>query len=345
MRDICRCGRYKLHEGFAYPLNMSDGPTVPIIESTHRINACLPGGAASRSEQSAAEVTASDAPCHYSASEAFAWAAGWNSRRAQPAAGPPVNPPVASADLELAKLLREARKRTREMDGCSCSLRPPRCAPCSPRGSPANESALDPPQGSAAALYAGVGCALVGAHVRDSAEGIRGPAAEGNPMKGTSQRATAQSEHECKGVVLCRRCAARYFGKSSDWFDDHVREEIPAVVVEGRASGWRREHLDRWLKLHTEGAWADEPGHLSPSTVEAPGGGSSSGSRGRGAGNQLRAAIGERLKPGRQGSGRKRKRVRGNLRSVPSSARSSSSETTSSHGSRDTAAPRLTRVT
>jgi hypothetical protein len=115
-----------------------------------------------------------------------------------------------------------------------------------------------------------------------------------------SPRATAQSEHECKGVVLCRRCAAAYFGKSPDWFDDHVRDGIPAVVVEGRASGWRREHLDRWLRLHTEGAWADEPGHLSPSTVAAPGGGSSSGSRGRGSGNQLRAAIGERLKPGRQ---------------------------------------------
>jgi hypothetical protein len=68
-------------------------------------------------------------------------------------------------------------------------------------------------------------------------------------------------------VVLCRRCAAAYFGKSPDWFDDHVRDGIPAVVVEGRASGWRREHLDRWLKLHTEGAWADEPGHLSPSTA------------------------------------------------------------------------------
>jgi hypothetical protein len=37
--------------------------------------------------------------------------------RAQPAAGPPVNPPVASADPELAKLLRAARVAIDEMHG------------------------------------------------------------------------------------------------------------------------------------------------------------------------------------------------------------------------------------
>ena len=32
--------------------------------------------------------------------------------------------------------------------------------------------------------------------------------------------------HECRGPLLCRRCAAAYFGYSPDWFDEHVRDEI-----------------------------------------------------------------------------------------------------------------------
>jgi hypothetical protein len=42
----------------------------------------------------------------------------WSERsRAQPAAGPPVNPPVASADPELATLLRAARVAINELHG------------------------------------------------------------------------------------------------------------------------------------------------------------------------------------------------------------------------------------
>ena len=44
-----------------------------------------------------------------------------------------------------------------------------------------------------------------------------------------TQAAASARTHECRGPVLCRRCAGAYFGCSADWFDDHVREEIPAV--------------------------------------------------------------------------------------------------------------------
>lgn len=122
----------------------------------------------------------------------------------------------------------------------------------------------------------------------------------------------AKRQHECRGVILCRRCAAAYFGKSADWFDDHVKDEVPSVVVDGRVVGFRRAHLDRWTRLHTEGEWADEPEPLSPSTTEttADASGSSFASRAGASERAQRKAIEERLSLGRLRSGRKPKRVR-----------------------------------
>ncbi len=148
-----------------------------------------------------------------------------------------------------------------------------------------------------------------------------------------SQAAANARAHECRGPVLCRRCAGAYFGCSADWFDDHVREEIPMIEVEGRAKRWPRVALDRWLRLRTGDLRDDAPEPPSPSTGErsAPAGGSSSWSRGRGIGSQLRAPIGERLPNGRRPSGKKRKRGQGNpLHLVQSHAPSEESQTISS---------------
>src|SRR5712692_8171818 len=148
--------------------------------------------------------------------------------------------------------------------------------------------------------------------------------------------ASARAHPPCSGALLCRRCAAAYFGRSPDWFDDHVRDEVPAVVVEGRAVGLRLTDLNRWLRLHTEGAWDDAHEPLSPSTGvrTANAGGSNSSSRARGTGSQLRAPIGERLPNGRRPSGRKQKRGQGNpLSLVPSHAISGESQTISSSAS------------
>src|SRR5229473_728383 len=157
-----------------------------------------------------------------------------------------------------------------------------------------------------------------------------------------SQAAASARAHECRGPVLCRRCAGAYFGCSADWFDDHVRDAIPMVEVEGRARRWRRVDLDRWLRLHAEGLRDDAPEPPSPSTGErsVPAGGSSSWSRARGTGSQLRAPIGERLPNGRRPSGKKRKRGRANrLSLVPLSAPSEESQTISSSASEATGAP------
>jgi hypothetical protein len=134
----------------------------------------------------------------------------------------------------------------------------------------------------------------------------------------------AAPAHDCKGPVLCRRCAAAYFGKSPDWFDDHVKDEVPSVVVDGRVVGFRREHLDRWTRLHTEGEWADGLERRSPSTTEttAVRGGSSSASAGSVSERALRKQIEEQLSRGRLRSGRKPKHAPGSLRLIPFAVRS-----------------------
>ena len=148
--------------------------------------------------------------------------------------------------------------------------------------------------------------------------------------------------HECTGPAICRRCAGAYFGCSADWFDDHVRDAIPMMEVEGRARRWRRVDLDCWLRERTERLRDDAREPHSPSTggKNAPAGGSSSWSRGRGTAGQLRAPIGERLPNGRRPSGKKRKRGQGSrLSLVPLPAPSEESQTISSSESEATDAP------
>ena len=148
--------------------------------------------------------------------------------------------------------------------------------------------------------------------------------------------------HECTGPAICRRCAGAYFGCSADWFDDHVRDAIPMMEVEGRAKRWRRVDLDRWLRRRTGDLRADEHEPPSPSTggKNAPVGGSSSWSMGSATAGQLRAPIGERLPNGRRPSGRKRKRGQeSRLSLVPLPAHSEESPTICSSESEATAEP------
>lgn len=61
--------------------------------------------------------------------------------------------------------------------------------------------------------------------------------------------------HECKGPVLCRRCAAAYLGVSVDTIDDVVRPAgLPEVRVGGRVR-LKRVDLDAWIVSHTVHPW------------------------------------------------------------------------------------------
>lgn len=76
----------------------------------------------------------------------------------------------------------------------------------------------------------------------------------------------------CRGVLLCRVCAAAYLGVSTDTLDDVVRPDLPHVRVGGRVL-LARTDVDHWIAAHRE--WPSAPAlppRLPPPLAKKPDG-------------------------------------------------------------------------
>ena len=130
--------------------------------------------------------------------------------------------------------------------------------------------------------------------------------------------AAAKRKHEpgaCKGILLCRVCAADYLSVSVDTFDRHIVCRLQVVEIAAGLRRWAKVSLDAWISSKLGGsACAANTGNLS-SAPAVPSGRSSSTSRAAGTersdARQVRAML-EKLSSERARSGSRKCAAPGN---------------------------------